>query len=215
MEVKRGDLGGITLNCVSVVNPKRYAPDDDPDVVFPTYCFDPDLHLRIIVSGKTTTQFDDIQMFQGRAVAHDVKMRLDGALNTELKVSVLEPLADANADRVKPGKDAVPQPFFIEPGLPRPEAVYEVAAALPIQPGGMPFRGTFNVPILIRKDGTVKTLSAPEIWSQDLKDALQAAVSKWKYKPYMVDGQPVEAQYTVGYVIDGKPFVPSYQKAKP
>jgi hypothetical protein len=215
MEVKRGDLGGITLNCVSVVNPKRYAPDDDPDVVFPTYCFDPDLHLRIIVSGKTTTQFDDIQMFQGRAVAHDVKIRLDGALNTELKVSVLEPLADANADRVKPGKDAVPQPFFIEPGLPRPEAVYEVAAALPIQPGGMPFRGTFNVPILIRKDGTVKTLSAPEIWSQDLKDALQAAVSKWKYKPYMVDGQPVEAQYTVGYVIDGKPFVPSYQKAKP
>jgi hypothetical protein len=215
MEVKRGDLGGVTLNCVSVVDPHRYAPDDNPDEVFPTFCFDQDSHLRIVVSGKTTTQFDEIQLFQGRAVAHDVKVRLDGALNTEMKVSLLEPLADANPDRIKPGKDAVPQPFFIEPGLPHPESVYEVAAALPIQPGGMPYRGTFNVPILIRKDGTVKTLPGAPIWPQELKDALQSAIARWKYKPYTVDGQTVEAQFTVGYLIDGKPFVPSYQRPKP
>jgi len=215
LEMKRGDFGGVTLNCVSVVNPHRYAPSENTDEFFPTYCFDKDSHLRLIVSGKTTVQFDDVQVFQGRAVAHDVKVRIDGKLDTELKVSLLEPLADANADRVKPGKDAVPQPYAIEPGSPRPESVYEVAAALPIQPNGMPYRDTFNVPILIRKDGTVKILPGANINPQELKDALQSAVAKWKYKPYMIDGQPIEVQYSVAYLVDGKPFVPSYQRPKP
>jgi hypothetical protein len=198
-----------------VVNPQQFAPNENTDEFFPTYCFDPDFHLRIIMSGKTTIQFDDVQVFQGRAVARDVKVRIDGKLDTEMKVSLLEPLADANADHVKPGKDAVPQPYAIEPGLPRPESVYEVAAALPIQPGGMPYRGTFNVPIVIRKDGTVKILSGAFFQSQDLKDAIESAIAKWKFKPYLIDGQPIEVQYNVGYVIDGKPFVPSYQRPKP
>jgi hypothetical protein len=37
-------------------------------------------------------------------------------------------------------------------------------------------------------------------------------VGKWKYKPYLVDGVPVEAAYTVRYRVDGKPFVPSYER---
>jgi hypothetical protein len=79
----------------------------------------------------------------------------------------------------------------------------------------MPYRGVFNVPILIRKDGTVKILPGANINPQELKDALQSAVGKWKYKPYLVDGQPIEVQYSVAYNIDGKPFVPSYQRPKP
>jgi hypothetical protein len=214
MELKRLNADGAMLNCVSVVDPHRYAPNGDPNVMFPTYCFDGDAHLKLIISGKTTTQFDDIQMFQGRAVAHDVKVRQDGKLDSEMKVSLLEATADANADRVKPGKDAVPQPYAIEPGQPQPESVYEVAASIPIQPYSLPYAGTFNVPILIRKDGTVKVLPGANITPQDVKDAIQSAVARWKYKPYLVDGQPIEVQYSVSYVLDGTPFVPSYQKGK-
>jgi hypothetical protein len=45
---------------------------------------------------------------------------------------------------------------------------------------------------------------------QDVTDAVDNAVSRWKYKPYLVDGSPIDVQYTVMYLIDGKPFVPSY-----
>jgi hypothetical protein len=31
----------------------------------------------------------------------------------------------------------------------------------------------------------------------------------------MIDGQPIEVQYSVAYLVDGKPFVPSYQRPKP
>jgi hypothetical protein len=44
-------------------------------------------------------------------------------------------------------------------------------------------------------------------------DAVSIAVSKWKYKPYLIDGQPVEVRVNIPYLIDGKPFVPSYQRA--
>jgi hypothetical protein len=215
MSISRITPAGLALNCVSVVDPARYAPDTDPDWLFPTYCFDQDIHLRLVIAGKTTVEFNDIQLFQGRAVAHGVQVRVDGNLNTDMKISLLEPLADADVARIKPDKDAVPQPYYIEPGFERPESVYEVAAALPIQGNGMPYRGVFNVLIVVRKDGSVKILPGANIYPQDLKDAIESAIAKWKYKPYVVDGQVVEPQITVSYVVDGKPFVPSYQRPKP
>jgi hypothetical protein len=219
MSVARITAAGVALNCVSVVNPARYAPDTDPDWLFPKYCFDQDLHLRLVISGKTTVEFDDIQMFQGRAVAHDVKVRADGNLQTEMKVSLLEPLADVDADHMKPDKDATRQPYYIEPGFERPESIYEVAAAIPIRAASLPYAGALGIPILIRKDGSVKILSSGGATMsplyQNLKDSIETAIAKWKYKPYMVDGQVVEPQITIQYVLDGKPFVPSYERPKP
>ena len=95
LNVARITPDGLTLNCISVVDAPRYAPDTDPDWLFPTYCFDQEVHLRLVISGKTTVEFNDIQLFQGRAVAHDVQVRVDGILNTEMKVSLLEPWTDA------------------------------------------------------------------------------------------------------------------------
>jgi hypothetical protein len=215
MDIRRATTGGVTLNCVSVVDPSRYVDDTNPDFLFPTMCFDSDMHLRLTVAGKTSVQFDDIQPFQGRFVSHDVKVIQEGNLIAEMKVSLLESTT-ADAAEVKPPDNALREPYIIEPGQPRPESVYEVAAALPIQPTGFPYRGTFPLPILIRKDGTVKT--NPEQYNlgpQQLADAIELAVAKWKYKPYLVDGQPVEVSYVVGYAIDGKPFIPSYERPKP
>lgn len=219
LNVARITPDGLTLNCISVVDAPRYAPDTDPDWLFPTYCFDQEVHLRLVISGKTTVEFNDIQLFQGRAVAHDVQVRVDGILNTEMKVSLLEPWTDANTDRIKPDRDATPQPYYIEPGFPKPQSVYEVGASIPIQAANLPYKGTVNTPILIRKDGSVKILPGATasifVAGTNLKDAIETAIAKWKYKPYVVDGQVVEPQITVSYVLDGKPFVPSYERPKP
>ncbi|MGA8090717.1 MAG: hypothetical protein WCA10_25815 [Terracidiphilus sp.] len=216
MDVKRVTTAGLTLNCVSVIDPQRYADQANPDWLFPTMCFDNEYHLRLTAVSDTTVQFEDLQPFEGRTVARDMKVIFNGALTAEMKVAVLEPLANASADLVKPAKDAIPEPYTIEPGQPKPVSVYEVAASIPLRPDGFPFRGSFPVPIIIHKDGTVKARSEEAfIWSQDLKDALVRAIDKWKFKPYLVDGQPVEVGWTVVYVIDGKPFVPSYERTEP
>ena len=216
LSIKRVTIASLVLNCVSVVDPARYAEDASPDSLFPTFCFDNDVHLRLITSADTNIEFDDIQPFQGRSVARDVKVRVKGALISEMKVTVLEPSA-ADAELVKPSAKATPEPYTIAPGQPRPEAVLEVGAtAIPIPDDGFPYRGSFGVPILIRKDGSVKpNPEKQQMWPPNLIDVIELALAKWKYKPYLVDGVPVEVEITVSYTVDGKPFVPSYERPKP
>jgi hypothetical protein len=215
LDVKRINTAGLSLNCVLVVDAQRYAPDANPDYLFPTICFDTDHHLRLTSTSDTMVQFDDLQPFEERVVARDVKVIFKGSLIAEMKVSVLEPWAAASVDQVKPAKDAIAEPYTIEPGQPRPESVYEVGASVPLQPNGMPFLGMFPMAILIHKDGSVNARTGEVyVLNQGLRDALVSAVDKWKYKPYLIDGQPVELATTVFYVLDGKPFVPSYERPK-
>jgi hypothetical protein len=47
---------------------------------------------------------------------------------------------------------------------------------------------------------------------QNLWDAISNAVSRWKYEPYVVGGEPVEVEFRVIYNVDGKPFVPVVQR---
>jgi hypothetical protein len=216
LDAKRLTLSGVVLTCISVADPGRYAQPDNPDFVLPTMCFDPDTHLRVVIAGDTTIQYDDIQMFQDRSVARDVKVMVHGQLNAEIKVSTLEPMATSDADLVKPPSNAIAEPFTIEPGFPVPESVFEVGASIPIPPEGFPFRGIVNVPVILQKDGSVKiNHDAPKGWvREEVVDAVDRAVVKWKYKPYLLDGQPIEVGMTIQYVVDGKPFVQSYNRPK-
>jgi hypothetical protein len=69
--------------------------------------------------------------------------------------------------------------------------------------------------VFIQKDGTVKLqrgVSDDSALGQIFKEVYKA-VSKWKFKPYLVDGQAVEVDYDTPYVTDGNPYVPSYQRA--
>ena len=223
LEVRRVSTAGIDLNCVSVPDAKRYAEETNPDWLFATMCFDAQARLRLTVAGDTAVQFDDLQPFQGRTVARDVKVIQKGNLIAAMKVTVLENLDNASPALVQPAKNAVAQPYIIEPGFKAPEPVYQVGAHIPLRPDGSMYQGTAGVPVLVRKDGTVK-VRADEMgpgsismllgW-RDLKDALANAVGQWKYKPYIIDGQPVEVGLTVMYPLDGKPFVPAYERPKP
>jgi hypothetical protein len=181
------------------------------------------LHLRAVSAFDTAVKFSDFQPFQNRSVARDVKVLVNGAQVAESKVTLLEEWAGADAALLKPGKGTVSEPYRLEPGMPQPVSVYEVGFPPPtknsteFKGGSQYFSGVITVPIAIKKDGSVKVITRgifPP--NQALKDAAEDAINHWKYKPYLVDGQPVEVGYTVHYNLD-KPFVPSYNtpKAKP
>ncbi|HUX46309.1 MAG TPA: thioredoxin family protein [Terracidiphilus sp.] len=218
MTIQKVTTAGLNLLCVSVVDPARYAPKTDPDWLFPTYCFDTNLHLHLVVAGDTTVQFQNLQPFQNRMVARTVQVIQNGALVAQMNVSVLENWPATDPGILTPPKKAELQHYTLEPGQPKPQPVYQVAASLPILDDAHVFRGLAIVPAVIQKDGNVKVrgiagfippLHSPD--SQSLSDAICDAVKKWRYKPYLVDGQPVEVAYNIPYSIDGKPFVPVYE----
>jgi hypothetical protein len=214
MDVMRLKADPLVLNCVSVLDAKRYADQTNPDWLFPTMCFDSDLKLHLTSAGDTSVQFDDIQSFQNRAVARDVKVLVGGNLNAAMKVTLLENWDEADASLLKPSKDAVEKAYTIEPGHERPEPVYEEGAHVPLQSNGLPYPGAVVVGITIQKDGSVKVENDRSFGpNRNVVEAVEQAVSRWKFKPYVVDNEPIEVAYGVVYRLD-QPFVPSYEKAK-
>ena len=73
LDGKRFSPAGTVLNCVSVVNPWRYADQSNPDLQFPNLCFDNDNHLQLESINDTVEQFGDLQPFQDHFVARDVR----------------------------------------------------------------------------------------------------------------------------------------------
>jgi Gram-negative bacterial TonB protein C-terminal len=210
--VSPGD--GQSFNCVSVTNPNALGPNGAAAWIMPTMCFDNELRLRLVSSGDTAVQFMDFQPYQDRAVARTVRVLVHGELNSEMKVTMLEDFDPAiNGACLKPPAKAVLQPYTIEEGDPPLVSVYEQGTTIPLLGDGTPFRGTVSVSAIVRKDGSVKVLTPAAGPLQPVLDAVSIAVSKWKYKPYLIDGQPVEVRVNIPYLIDGKPFVPSYQRA--
>jgi hypothetical protein len=210
MTLKRVNLG-VMLNCVYVADPKRYAGDGDADAMFPKSCLDDANRLRLLSFGDTVVQFNQQQTFENRWVARDVKMTVKGLLMAEMKVTLLEPLAPADAEQVKPGKGAVPQPYERQAGDPPLVPVFQTGASIPLTPDHRPNIGTETIPIVIQKDGSVKLVPHPP---DPVYDAVSRAVARWKYQPYSVDGQVVEVATDVQYVMNLKPFVPEYERKK-
>lgn len=215
MDIAVADAGSLTLNCISVIDPQRYAEDTNPDWLFPMMCFDKEGHLRATHAGDTSVQFDDLQPFQGRTVARDVKVIVNGTVNAEMKVTLLEPWDASNQDLLKPGKDAGREPYKLEPGEPKPEPIQQAAAHFPsAAPSWFPGRELLAALVVIHKDGKV-TVIRKEAPSVAMMDSIEIAAKQWRFKPYLVDGQPVELEYTILFQQNGKPFVPASPQAKP
>jgi len=210
------EMGNVALNCVSLSEESAAERGKWPEWLVPMTCFDDESHLRLFRSEKTLLHFDGIQTFQGRAVARDVTTAFDGHPSAEIKVTLLETVESVDEALLKPPPDAVFRPYVIERGYPKPISVSEVGAHLPSMPNGKPFAGTLLVPVFIQKDGTVKLqrgVSKDDGPMGEVFKEVYKAVAKWRFQPYLVDGQPVEVDYDVPYETDGKPYVPSYQRA--
>jgi hypothetical protein len=213
--VRRLATANVALNCISLSEKSATERGKFPEWQVPTICFDDNYHLRLIRSEKTLLSFNSIQIFQGRAVARDVTITFDGHPSAEIKLTQLDEAEPVDEALLKPPPDAVFRPYVIERGYPKPVSVYEVGARIPPLPNGQPYTGTFLVPVYIQKDGTVKLqrgVSDDGPFGQIAKE-IYKAVAKWRFRPYLVDGQAVEIDYDVPYEADGKPYVPAYQRA--
>ena len=206
--VQRETTNGVTMNCTSLAHPtEQYGRK--PEWIVPTMCFDTDLHVRIMRSEDIVGQFFDLQPFQGRNMARDVQLLVGGHLFCEMKVTLLETVDKLDEALPKPDAEASERPFAMESGDPQPVATYQVGAAIPLITGYPPYRGSMAFPVIIHKDGSIKVEGSVGrgplryIW-----DAISNTVGRWKYEPYVVEGEPVEVEFRVIYNVDGKPFVP-------
>jgi TonB family protein len=190
----------VAMTCIMV------APSQNPGNLIPTYCFDADSHARLVNVTDTAFQLDDFQIFQNRAIAKNVKVIVNHHLTSEVKVTLLEPLSPADAAVVKPGGNAIPQPWTRLPGDPKLVVVKQAGAMYPMKAAEQRALGTVYVNAIILKSGKVKIKGATG--NPYLTQAASDAIQDWKFQPYKIDGQVVDVEAMIPYTFDGKPFIP-------
>jgi TonB family protein len=227
------DTGGIKAACVQ-------RQDDAGHGFGPTWCLDPEnVDLRITVNANSQDVLHShFTIFQGRSVARDLKFSDGelsaiegdkGALVVHLEeLEVLKTIDDAdfapppNAERVRdikilgvkgsgPALDEMGKPWQVNISGGVAQGLLQTMVA-PIYPAAAKagrVQGTVILVAKIGKDGHVNDLQAvsgPAL----LQGAAIDAVNQWTYRPYLLNGNPVEVMTTVNVV-----FTLGAQPAKP
>ena len=189
------NLGQVTLQCLraplSEPDAASYLPYNDLPAVCTT---EGSPIVRTIVDpNKFLVLFNKIVQIGGRYVAEDLSVRDTDLTIVNMQVTNLELLSTVNdSDFVAPARAS----SFPVPVAPREIARQAIGGDAPIYPAvakSQHVEGVVTLNTVITKEGRIselEVLSGPKA----LQRAAYDAVKTWKYKPYLVDGQPVEVQ---------------------
>lgn len=199
-------LGSVKFPCVMVIPlmPQRGRLQEVPLGLFPTYCFDPNLPaLRIHYSwGASVEEFKHLVKVQGKYLASEV-------LLFEGKHRVLTATLDT-IEGLNPSDAALtPSPAALVPKVDKVNisAAVAVGSLIKKQPPVYPqdakdarASGTVVLRATIGREGAIHDLHVISAPWPSLAAASLWAVSQWRYRPYMLNGEPVEVETTVNVI---------------
>jgi len=199
-------LGNVKYPCIMVVPlmPQHGQVQIVPLGLFPTECFDPKLPV-VLASysfGTVATSFNKIAKFQGHFLPRELEFyegkqkilsadvqTIDGILSTD---AALTPSPTAKF----PSIEKVPLAAGITVGM----LLKKQPPIYPQDAKDAHASGTVVLQATIGRDGKIhdlRVVSAP--WPSLAASSLWA-VSRWEYKPYLLNGEPVEVETTVNVI---------------
>jgi len=198
---------GVKLVCLSVKGIR--IGEQKPELTGPTFCLDSAQPILLSRSnpagpeGAAVYTRSNIQNFHGYYVPRDVELTLGGTRTLEAHLELLEDVAQTDDAVFAPPSDAVvapvPKVVNISAGVSRIMLKHGDAPEYPIAAKAAGISGTVVLEARISKDGSVtdlKVVSGPP----ELQQAAIDAVRTWKYKTYLLNGEPVEVRTTVNVV---------------
>jgi TonB family protein len=200
-------LAGAKSPCIMVVllMPQHGQLQPVPLGLFPTYCFDSKLPvLRASFSwGAIAMQFNHIAKVQGKYLAEEILLFEGKRTILTAKVDKVEGLNPSDAALVPPPDARTPnsdKAVQIAPAVMVGMLVKKQQPVYPQDAKDARASGTVVLRAKIGMDGSIHDLhvdSAP--WPSLAASALWA-VSQWQYKPYLLNGEPVDVETTVNVI---------------
>jgi TonB family protein len=190
------DSGSVKLLCVIPSVSAPGAPADNS-----AYCLNTDEPvLRVAARPSTSDQtFHNRHLrLEDRAIAGQMKIMHNGKVTVALHVEAATVLDPSDEAVFTPPADAIPAELRITVSGAVSQAMleYKVAPEYPSAARNAHVEGVVTLQGIIGKNGAIRTLKAiagPEI----LQGAAMQAVQQWRYRPYLLNGQPVEVQTTI------------------
>ena len=193
------DSGSVKLLCVI---PSAFPPGAPADKS--AYCLDTDdPMLRVAARPSTSDQtFHNRHLrVEDRAIAGEMKIMHNGKVTVALHVEAATVLDPSEETVFTPPAGAVPAALRItvSDAVSAGMLQYKVTPEYPSAARNAHVEGVVTLQGIIGKNGAIRTLKAlagPEI----LQGAAIQAVQQWRYRPYLLNGQPVEVQTTINVV---------------
>jgi TonB family protein len=201
-DMKLIDSNGVKIPCLNVT-PQHFPGG--------TYCFSAGQPiLRVYARPGESIQIlhNRILRFQDHTIPGDLKILRSGKTALSAHVDSIEPLEPVNEADFTPSADAVLQPQIVQiaGGIASGMLLNKVAPEYPQTAKDLHVSGTVVLQAVIDKEGhlrDLKVVSGPKLFQQTSLDA----VRQWVYRPYLLNGEPVEVETTINVVYTlGGPF---------
>ncbi|MDQ2834236.1 MAG: energy transducer TonB [Acidobacteriota bacterium] len=198
-ELRNLALAKVPLECIMLAQKSKMTPLP-PLGLFPTYCFDHgknslrlsyDVGSQAVVRNKTGA-------FLARMVTTDFAILESGSQIAGAHIAILESQASIALPPIDPAKMKV---IGNNPRIgSRVMAGHLVSKIEPVYPEAARSRHASGAVVLnavIGADGRIHTLHLDSSPDPDLAMAALAAVRKWTYTPYLLNGDLVDVQTTI------------------
>jgi TonB family protein len=204
-------FGKVKVPCIMIVPkmPQRGQIQTVPLGLFPTYCFDPKIPVLIAETsfGSLMISYGDVVRIQNRNLAKYVGESEAGRKVLTATVEKVEGLNPADPALVPPpdAKADTTGPVTIGSAVIQGN---RIGGPMPIYPQDAKearAEGKVVLQALIGRDGRIHNLKVVSAPYPSLVESALWAVSRWEYKPYLLNGDPVdvETQIDVIYSLGG------------
>lgn len=199
-------FAGVKTPCIMVVPlmPHHGQVQTVPVGLFPTYCFDTKLPaLRASFSwGALATVFNRLAIVQGKYLAQEI-LFLDGKRTIlSAKVDEVNGLNPSDTALVPPADAKTPSvdKINISSGIAVGHLIKKVAPVYPQDAKDARVSGRVVLDATVGRDGGVHELRIVSTPWPSLAAASLWAVSQWRYKPYLLNGDPVEVETDINVI---------------
>ena len=197
--------GEISLRCITLHSITKPGTIANPFAVPPVYCLGPTTPIFRVAVQRYGLEvlFNKIGSFAGHSLAQDISIKENGKLRGKLQVTQLvtapslteanfptEPVIRIREENVKSLANDSRSPAT-------GRLIQKVSPFYPAAAKIKRIQGPVVLNVLIDKQGLVKEMEIISAPSGDLAEAAKAAVRQWRYEPYLLNGQTVEAETTV------------------
>lgn len=196
-------LGNVKLRCMMVI-PKLDPVQTASLGSYPTYCFDPNLPALLFRASfeSTSEVFGSIIQMQGHFLPENVQFYLGGNRILSAKVELLEGISASDPIFIPDPQASFPslKKVSISAGNAVGMLKKKVVPEYPPEARAAHISGTVVLEVRIGRDGRVHDLSVISSPSTSLATSAQWAVSQWQYRPYVLNGIPIEVWTTINVV---------------
>jgi TonB family protein len=199
-------VGKVNLPCVMVIPlmPQHGKLQTVPLGLFPSYCFDPNLPaLRISSSfGTSSNYFNDLVKTQGHFLPREVtfnegKLRiLSAQVQTIELIPDTDPAFTPDTTATYPKVERVPLSAGVTVGM----LLKKQPPVYPQDAKETGVSGRVVLQAIIGRDGKIHELKIVSTPWPSLAAAALTAVSQWEYRPYQMNGNPVEVETTINVI---------------